>query len=256
MQLVNIKNIIKDDVMFDEYYKRLRTNIIFSGANVSSIVVTSTGRGEGKTEVSFNMATALAKSGKKVMFIDADLRNSNLGRKLMVTTTAYGLSHYLTGNATLDDVVCKTDIDNFYMILSGPVSPNPVELLESERFDTMLRDIERRVFDYIIIDSTPVGAFVDPVVITKKCDGVVLVAAQGEVSYKELSAVKRQFEQVGCKILGAVFNKQDDLKNEYNKYSKDRQRKKNYEYIKQKVYKTLSAIGDKAMDIRDDYKHR
>lgn len=208
------KNIyLKDDNPGDYYYeeamKTLRTNIQFSGKNNKVILVTSSHGGEGKSDISFNLAVNLGKAGKKVLLIDADIRNSVYKTKLGIKEETQGLSQYLSGQVEqIDQVVYKTNYENLYMILSGPYAPNPTEMLGDEQFGDLLK-AARQVFEYVLIDTPPLGMVVDAAVIGQYCDGAVIVVESGSASYHICKKVREQLEKSGCKILGAILNKVD-----------------------------------------------
>ena len=213
MQNVVIKGIHKD-YHSNEAYKTLRTNIEFSGTDNRAIVLTSSTPDEGKSTVSLELAVALAEAGKKVLFVDADLRKSVLIGRHRVTEEVKGLSHYLSGQASIRDVVCKTQEDGLYIIFAGVVPPNPSELLGKEKFGQMIENAKNE-YDYIIIDAPPLGSVIDAAVIAKVCDASVLVIAANTISYKFVRTVKEQLEKTGCPILGVVLNKVDMKKNKY-----------------------------------------
>lgn len=133
MQNINI-NIPALDRRGSEAYKTLRANLQFCGSDIKSIAITSCTPSEGKSTVSLNLAKSLAESGKRVLFIDADLRKSVIVSRCQVSQAVRGLSHYLSGQSTFADIVYSTNVRNLHMIFAGPVPPNPVELLGSNNF--------------------------------------------------------------------------------------------------------------------------
>lgn len=206
------------DLKMSEAYKQLRTNVIFSGVNMKTIIVTSCTEGEGKSEVSFNLSRSLAEAGNKVVYIDADIRKSVAVSRYAPDKTVNGLSHYLAGREKLDNVVCQTNIHNLYMIFAGVSVPNSSELLGSARFPAMLNGL-KKVFDYIIIDCPPLGLVIDAAVAAQYADGAIMVIENNKVSYKMAQKVKNQLSKSGCKILGAVLNKvSEERKSYYGKY--------------------------------------
>lgn len=213
MQSIVLKNVVKD-YRSNEAYKTLRTNIEFSGAENKVIVLTSSTPNEGKSTVSLGLAMALAEGGKKVLFIDADLRKSVLQGRHKVTEEVKGLTHYLSGQTTRDNVIYQTQVHNLNMIFAGVVPPNPSELLGNSRFEKLIADAKSE-YDYVIIDAPPLGSVIDAAVISKVCDASVLVVASRVVSYKFVRTVKEQLEKTGCPILGVVLNKVDMDKNKY-----------------------------------------
>ena len=213
MQSVTLKNISKD-YRTNEAHKTLRTNLEFSGSDKRTIVLTSSTPNEGKSTVSLGLAMSLAEGGKRVLLIDADLRKSVLMGWHKVTESVKGLSHYLSGQAQLSDVICGTQEDNMFVIFAGIIPPNPSELLGSERFAELIRRTKND-YDYVIVDAPPLGSVIDAAVIAKACDASVLVVAASTVSYKFIRTVKSQLEKTECPILGVVLNKVNMKQNRY-----------------------------------------
>ena len=192
---------------YAEAMKTLRTNVQFSGKSNKVILLTSGHSNEGKSDVSFNLAVELGKAGKKVLLIDADIRKSVYKERYDIQEETKGLSQYLSGQVEqIDEVVCKTNYENLYMILSGPYAPNPTEMLGDELFGQLLK-AARQVFQYVIVDTAPLGVVVDAAVIGQYCDGAIIVIEKDSTSYRICQKVKSQLEKSGCKILGAVLNK-------------------------------------------------
>ena len=156
--------VLKDETEMDfrtkEAYKTLRANLEFAGDDVKVIAVTSCTPNEGKSSTSMNLAKAIAESGKKVILIDADLRKSVLVGRYKTGAVKYGLTHYLSGQKTFNEVYCNTNIKNLYIAFSGPVPPNPSELLGGKYFGSMVKSL-RSVFDYVIIDTPPLGSVIE-----------------------------------------------------------------------------------------------
>lgn len=213
MREIELKGLEKD-YRSDEAYKSLRTNIEFSGENNRVLVFTSCTPNEGKSTVSLSVAASLAESGKKVLFIDADLRKSVLAGRHGVQGELKGLSHFLSGKEKIEDVVCKTQIENMMVILAGIVPPNPAELLGQEKFAKLISS-GRKVYDYIIIDAPPLGSVIDAAIIAKVCDASVLVISVNTISRKFARTIKKQLERSECPILGVVLNKVDMAQNKY-----------------------------------------
>lgn len=190
----------------EESFKLLRTNLMFCGADKKVIVVTSCMQSEGKSSVTLNLAISLAEIGKKVLLIDADLRKSVLAGRVQLQQQVNGLSHYLSGQEQLDNVVCDTNIQGLDLIFTGTQPPNPVELLSGKVFVQMLEKF-RKEYDYVLIDAPPLGQVVDASVIADMCDGSVMVLESGAVSYRFAQDVKKQLEKAKCPILGVILNK-------------------------------------------------
>ena len=152
------------DYLSNETYKTLRTNLFFCGADVKTVVITSCNENEGKSTVSSELSKSLADAGKRTLMIDADMRKSMLLRGAIRNNKMFGLSEYLTGQAEFSQILYNTQIPNFDIIFSGHFPPNPVELLGSDRFKDLLAKT-RGNYDYIIIDSPPLGSVIDSAVI-------------------------------------------------------------------------------------------
>lgn len=210
----------KDNYHITEAYKSLRTNIQFCGKDKKVIALTSCTPNEGKSSVSIQLAASLAEAGKKTLLIDADMRKSVLmGRSDISGQEIQGLTHFLSGQSNLTDVICATDVKNFHIIYSGPFPPNPAELLGGKTFKNMLNAL-RDIYDYIILDTPPLGSVIDSAIIAGSCDGVIMVVESGAISYRFAQEVKEQLEKSNCPILGAVLNKVDMQKQSYGKYGK------------------------------------
>ena len=147
---LNLKSM--QDYRINESYKQLRTNIEFSGEENKIIAVTSCTPSEGKSTVSLSTAYSLAEAGKKVLFIDADLRKSVLTGRYKISGEMKGLTHFLSGQGDLSEILCKTNEKGLFVIFAGPVPPNPAELLGSKKFAALLKEA-RNIYDYIIIDT-------------------------------------------------------------------------------------------------------
>lgn len=205
---INLDKITDLDFKTKEAYKTLRTNVQFCGNDVKIISLTSCVPNEGKSMVSFNLAISMAETGKKVLFIDADLRKSVLIGRYKINKAIKGLTQYLSGVEQLDDVRYSTNVKNMDLILSGPVPPNPAELLNNEKF-TELLETARKEYDYVIIDTPPIGQVIDPAIVAQKTDGVIFLVSQSNISYRYAQKQIEQLKKSGCRILGAVLNKVD-----------------------------------------------
>lgn len=172
----------KMDYRTSEAYKSLRTNIQFCGADVKVISFTSCTPNEGKSSISFNLAVSFAESGKKVILIDADMRKSVLAGRYKVGSIKGGLAHFLAGQKALNDVCMQTDIENMDIIFSGPFVPNPAELLESELFSRLISYC-RKKYDYVLIDTPPLGSVIDSAIVAGEVDGAVIVIEADAISY-------------------------------------------------------------------------
>lgn len=208
----------KLDYRASEAYKSLRTNLQFCGEDKKIIALTSCTPNEGKSSVTLNLAISLAEAGKKVILIDADMRKSVLIGKTKVKKSVKGLAHYLSKQAAITDVVCSTNIENLHIVYAGPVPPNPAELLGGKRFREMIQALGS-IYDYVLIDTPPLGSVIDSAIIARICDGCILVIEAGIVNYRFAQEVKSQLEKSNCPILGVVLNKVDmQHQSYYGKY--------------------------------------
>ena len=191
-----------------EAIKTLRTNLMFSGADVKAVAITSFVASEGKSTISFQLAASLAQAGKRVLLLDADLRKSKLISRLRIRNKVEGLSHYLSGMASANDLLFETDLPGMYIMFAGTYVPNSAELLGSAGFGKLI-DSLKEVFDYVIVDSAPLGQVIDCAVIAPVLDGVLMVVDVTHNSYKMERRVKAQLEKSGGRILGVVLNRVD-----------------------------------------------
>ena len=201
----------------EEYYNALRTNIQLSGNNLKVISITSVKPGEGKSTTSTNIAWAFARAGYKTLLIDADIRNSVMSGVFKSREKITGLTDFLAGTTDLSHGLCDTNVENLFVIQAGPVSPNPTALLQSENFHTMI-DTLRKYFDYVIVDTAPIGMVIDAAIITQKCDASILVTAAGETKRRDVIKAKEQLEQTGVPFLGVVLNKFNTEVEKYGAY--------------------------------------
>lgn len=189
-----------------ESYKKLRTNIQFSGKKMKVIALTSTVPNEGKTEISFKLAWSLAEMGKKTLFLDADLRNSKFLTKHNIHQELKGLAHYLVGENSVDEVITNTQNPNLDIISIGAFPPNPSELLSQEGYKELLAEL-REKYDYVIIDTPPAGLVIDGVIASAAADGVILVVSSGNITLKGAKMTLSELEKANCKVIGCVLNK-------------------------------------------------
>ncbi len=206
-----------------EAYKFLRANIQFCGPDIKVIVLTSCEENEGKTTVSMSLAKSFAEIGKKVLLIDADMRKSVLAGRNLDAKDYRGLSEYLSGMCEIGEVVMKTSVKDMYVLLAGKYPPNPSELLNGRLFDSLIK-VCRENFDYVIIDTPPLGAVSDAAVVAPKCDGSILVIGDDKLSYSLATDVVEKLRATGTPILGAIRN---NSKTGGKKYYRD---KKYYRY--------------------------
>lgn len=219
MAEISLRKLDTTDFHTQETYKALRTNISFCGDDIHTIAITSSFPNEGKSEVSLRLAYAFAETGAKTILVDADIRNSKLGEKLGVTAQT-GLTHVLSGKEkNLQGTVKKTDIESLDILFPGANAPNPAELLGKERF-TLLLQLLREKYDYVIIDCPPLIPVIDAAIIAKQCDGTLMVISQGDVRKRDAKKSLDQLKLSGAHILGTVLNKVEITQKKYGKYGK------------------------------------
>lgn len=201
----------------EEYYNALCTNIQLSGDKLKVISVTSVNPGEGKSTTSINIAWSFARAGYKTLLIDGDIRNSVMSGVFKSREKITGLTEFLSGTTDLSHGLCDTNIENLFVVQSGSVSPNPTALLQSKNFNDMIETL-RKYFDYIIVDTAPIGIVIDAAIITQKCDASILVTATGEANKRDVQKAKQQLDQTGKPFLGVVLNKFDVQREKYGSY--------------------------------------
>lgn len=232
MQTIRLKR-EKRPYEINEELKLLRTNLLFCGADKHVFLMTSAFSGEGKSTIVMDLCMSLAELGKNVILIDADMRKSSMKHKVLGTVPEFGLSHYLSSQCTMDDIVCQTDVDQLYFIIAGKVPPNPTELLSSENMKRLI-SFCREHFDYVVIDCPPIGLVVDPAVIAPLCDGTLLLVEANQVKYRLAQESVAKLRATDCPILGVILNKVSEKK--YGRYYS--------KYYGKKYYKAYYASSD------------
>ena len=189
-----------------EAYRGIRTSLLFSSADSvpQVILVCSSGPQEGKTITTSNIAVTIAQTGNKVLIMDCDMRRPKL-HKLFGADRNKGMSNILVGNSTLEEAVVHTHVPNIDILASGPIPPNPSELLGSERMKALI-DEARKSYDRVIIDSPPITAVTDAVILSNFVDGVVVVIRSGVTHREVIKNGITQLKAVNARILGAVLN--------------------------------------------------
>lgn len=193
-----------------EAYRNLRTNIEFSAIDesVQVVMVTSAGPSEGKSTTAANLAVTYAQNDKKTLIIDADLRKPTLHR-VFTMSNRWGLTNLLSGQIVqTGEAIQETSVDNLYLLPSGPIPPNPSEILASRRMSQLLEDL-RQKYDKIIIDTPPALAVTDAQIVATKSDGTMIVISSGEVKRDAALKTKAKLEHVKARILGVVLNNVD-----------------------------------------------
>mgnify|MGYP001623962818 FL=1 len=214
-----------EDYFYEEAIKTLRTNIQFAGMDIKTITVTSCYPNEGKSDIAFQLAKEIGNMNKKVLFVDADIRKSSMMNRYQVKNRVSGLTQYLSGQVGRNEIFYNTNFPNLDIIFAGPMAPNPSELLEQASFEALM-EFERSFYDYVIVDTPPIGNLIDAAVVAKQCDGAILVIESGAVSRRVAEKAKEQLEKSGCRGLGAVLNKVDMRRDRY--YSRYSSKYSNY----------------------------
>lgn len=202
-----------------EAFRTLRTNIQFSGIDddVKTIVVTSSNIREGKTTVAVNLAITLAQANKNVLLIDGDMRKPTV-HKYFDLTNNIGLTNIIAEGKGIGLVKKNIDkLENLDILLTGPIPPNPSEILSSNKFKLFINQVKGD-YDYVVIDSPPILAVTDAAILSTVSDGVILVAAYNQTEKEELLDAKEQLDNVKANVLGVVLNGIDlkDSKYYYN----------------------------------------
>jgi len=190
-----------------EAFRTLRTNIQFYNVDkeLKTICITSSGPGEGKTTTICNLAITVARTGKRVLLIDGDLRKPQV-HKVFNVVNSKGLTNVLAKQADLSEAVkAVDDVNGLYVLTSGPKPPNPSELLGSNRMKEFLKEAAEN-YDLILVDTPPVGVVTDPAVVSTMVDGTILVVRSHQTNMEEARRAKQLLENVKANILGVVLN--------------------------------------------------
>ena len=203
---IELINHLFPKISIAEDYRTVRTAILFSHAENPHRVIafTSTSPQEGKSATISNIAISFAQLGEKVLLIDADLRKPRL-HKIFKVRNKSGLADFLTGRAGLEDTIQKTAVDNLWLMPSGPHPPNPAELLNSRRMKELIRLIQDR-YATVLIDTPPVLAVIDPVIVSSLSDMTVLVMKLGATTRKPLLKTIEELYKAKAEIIGVVLN--------------------------------------------------
>ena len=196
------------DYAGSEAMNTICSNLSFAGKNIKKIVVTSCEPNDGKTFVSIQIAYNMARRGKQVLLIDADMRLSvmNAHYAIQLEGMGRGLAHYLSGQCGLDSATYQTNIPNLYLIPIGTDVQTPLSLIATPDFDKLVQGVGEN-FDYVIIDAPPVGLVIDAAEIAKSCDGIILVLEYSKTHRRALAEAKEQLERTEIPILGCILNK-------------------------------------------------
>ena len=228
MNTTTIKVPAEDNYFVQEAFNVLRTNVIFSGQDVKVILLTSVDKNEGKTVLSLHLGRSLAELGKQVLVIDADLRKSVMVGRNSSSRNVIGLSETISGVAQLKDAIYATQYPNMHVLFAGKYPPNPVKLLNSVYFSGLIEAVSD-YYDYVIIDTPPLGIVIDAAVVAAYCDSAIMVIGSDHIPYRAAREVVNQLKKAGCNVLGVVLNNAGSRhKNKYY-YSNRRYQYKSYQ---------------------------
>jgi capsular exopolysaccharide synthesis family protein len=201
-----------------EQYRTIRTNIQYSSVDneIHTLMVTSSGPGEGKSTSAANLAVVFSQLGKRVLLVDADLRKPTAHRTFGVNNL-FGFTTVLTKQATLEKTVIETEEKELFILTSGPVPPNPAELLSSKSMEQFIEEA-RELFDYVIFDTPPLLAVADPQIIANKVDGSIFVVSSGKTQFELAIKAKELLENAQSKLLGVILNNKEMNSNDYYYY--------------------------------------
>ena len=205
-----------------EAYRTLRTNIQYSSFDnqIKTIVVTSAEAAEGKSTVSGNLALSFAQNEKKVIIVDCDLRRPSVHKNFKISNLN-GLSEVLIGKERLEEVIQKRN-ENFDILPSGKIPPNPSEMLSSSAMTNLIAKLKED-YDMVILDSAPLHAVTDAQILSRKVDGTILVIRAQRTNRESVIEAKNLLTKVGANIIGTVLHAVENTRGKYYYYygSKD-----------------------------------
>ena len=215
------KRILNPQTSFEiiEAYKATRTNVMFSlnsEKGCKKVVITSPTSGEGKTTTCINLACTFAETGAKVLIIDSDLRAPRLHKYLKLINEK-GLSNVLAGFNEVEDCIVKTERENLDCLTSGPIPPNPVELVSADCMKELMETLSQK-YDYIFIDTPPLNIVTEALILSKYATGVIIVTRQKYTMYKMVERAINSLKFANAKIIGFVMNDVEDNKYVYGGY--------------------------------------
>lgn len=201
-----------------EQYRLIRTNIQFSSVDkeIKTIVVTSSEPNDGKSTTAANLAIVLAQEEKKVLLVDADLRKPSIHYAFNLSNI-HGLTSVFTKKMDLRKTILNSNVLNLDILTSGPIPPNPSELLNSKAIETAIDEL-KGMYDYIIFDTPPVLVVPDSQIVSNKCDGVIMVVASGKTNKQSAVKAKELLVKTNTSLLGVVLNGVETDKSNYYYY--------------------------------------
>ena len=215
-KIISIKN---PKSPISESYRGIRTSIEFSNidSKMKVITITSAMQNEGKSTVISNLAVNFANLEKKVLLLEGDLRNPSVHRMFNISN-AKGVTDILLDNNEFAECVHCTDIKNLHVLTSGPIPPNPSEMLSSNKMREFINDLKED-YDYIFIDTPPIGVVTDAGIISNYSDGCVFVVGSKQCDVEMAKLAKQKLDDVGANIIGAVLNKFESEVSGYSYYN-------------------------------------
>lgn len=202
-----------------EQYRTIRTNIQFSNTDeeIKAIAITSSNVGEGKSTTAANLASVYAQQGLKVLLVDGDLRRPTVHYTFHLENHV-GLTNILTKQLTIEQAVQKTGVANLYVLTSGPVPPNPAELLSSNQMNKLIKEMKNQ-FDMVIFDTPPILVVSDAQILANQVDGTILVIHSASTDKEAALKSKNLLVSAKAKLLGAVLNGRKIEEKHYYYYS-------------------------------------
>jgi capsular exopolysaccharide synthesis family protein len=235
---IELINFLDPDSLFVEKYRLIRTSIMLSSAKEPPriIGISSALPSEGKTSTTINMAVSFSQLGKKALVIDGDLRKPRI-HKIFNLKNSSGLSSFLAGRVDFNKVIRETSIPNLFVVPSGPLPPNPVELIDSDVMAALLEKLLEKV-DIIFIDTPPLVGIVDAIVLGKYAHGTILVTWAGKTHRSALEKAKQELDQFNIRTLGVILNRAAEKRKFYGQ---------GYQYYSYR-YKYESDQSDSLLD--------
>ena len=215
-KIISIKN---PKSPISECYRGIRTSIEFSNLDkeMKVINITSAMKREGKSTITANLAVSFANIDKRVLIIEGDLRTPSVHKMFEISNTN-GLTNILLSNKGFPECVHCTDIKNLHVLTCGPIPPNPSEILSSNKMKQFINDLKEE-YDYIFIDTPPIGVVTDAGIISNYSDGCVFVVGSKQCDVEMAKLAKQRLDGVGANIIGAVLNKFESEGSSYSYYN-------------------------------------